>query len=89
MDFGARNVCLRAAISCKRRVPLFGPIGDGQPVLGQCFDVRRPGSLSLLRRKRLCCLSAHVTQLKLPPNKGPARSLCVGFRQGAAASAPD
>jgi len=55
-----------------------GPIDDGQPELGQCFDLRPPGSLSLLRRKRLCCLFAHVTQLKLPTNMGPARSRCVG-----------
>jgi len=55
------------------------PIGDGQPVLGQCFDVRPPGSISLLRRKRLCCLFAHVTQLKLPTNNAPARSRPVGY----------
>jgi hypothetical protein len=53
--------CYSMAGMWQRELSGSGPIGDGQPVLGQCCDVRPPGSLSLLRRKRLCCLFAHVT----------------------------
>jgi len=62
------------------------PIGDGQPVLGQCFDVRPPGSVPLLGKKRLCCLfgardAAQVT------NEQRTREVAVRalFRQAAEA----
>jgi hypothetical protein len=70
-------------------VPHSWPIGDGQPVLGQCFDVRP--RLPLAAAKEEVVLSICARDAAQVTNEQRTREVAVRrrFRQGAAASAPD